>query len=87
MFMIFQASSSVSKAITASNMNFQFEIRNNKLYSSASGYVSKNGCKWDSNPCLQQPVMYKVCLKSNGTGHINVLFYLTSKFYNLLPSK
>jgi len=25
---------------------------------------------------------YKVCLKSNGTGSINVLFYLTSKFYN-----
>jgi len=23
---------------------------------------------------------YEVCLKSNGTGSINVLFYLTSKF-------
>ena len=25
--------------------------------------------------------------KSNGTGFINVLFYLTSKFYNMSPSK
>ena len=32
-------------------------------------------------------VKYEVCLKGNGTGSINVLFYLTSKFYNMSPSK
>jgi len=31
--------------------------------------------------------MYEVCWKSNGIGSINVSFYLTSKFYNMLPSK
>jgi len=34
--------------------------------------------------------IYEVCLKSNksnGTGSINVLFYLTSKFYNMSPLK
>jgi len=25
---------------------------------SASGYVSKIGCEWDSNPCLHQPETY-----------------------------
>jgi len=30
--------------------------------------------------------IYVVCLKSNGTGSINVLFYLTSKFYNISPN-
>jgi len=25
---------------------------------SASGYVSKNGYEWDSNPCPHQPVTY-----------------------------
>jgi len=30
---------------------------------------------------------YEVCLKNNGTKFINVLFYLTSKFYNMSPSK
>jgi len=32
-------------------------------------------------------VLYEVCLKRNGTGSINVLFYLTSKFYSISPSK
>jgi len=31
-------------------------------------------------------LIYEVCLKINGTGSINVLFYLTSKFY-MSPSK
>jgi len=25
---------------------------------SASGYISKNDCKWNSNPCLHQPETY-----------------------------
>ena len=32
-------------------------------------------------------VMYEMCLKNNGTGSINVLFCLTSKFYNMSSSK
>jgi len=31
-------------------------------------------------------VLHEVCLKNIGTGSINVLFYLTSKFYNMSPS-
>ena len=34
-----------------------------------------------------QPQLYELCVKSNGTGSINVLFYLISKFYNMSSSK
>jgi len=27
---------------------------------SSSGYVSKNGCEWDSNPCPHQPEIYSM---------------------------
>jgi len=32
-------------------------MRHHKL-KSASGYVCKNGCEWDSNPCPHQPETY-----------------------------
>ena len=43
--------------------------------------------KFSTKNKLSSEFIYEECLKSNGIGSINVLFYLTSKLYNMSPSK
>jgi len=43
-----------SQGMKASIANL-IKMRRHKL-KSALGYVSKNGCKWGSNPCPHQPI-------------------------------
>jgi len=54
------------------------ENRRHKL-KSASGYVSKNGCEWDLNPCPHQRIYFQIwcgSFHSSRKGLLAWLFWL-----------
>ena len=63
-----------------------FSLRHRKKKSCQKNIITTDGVNRIPTVPLNFAI-YEVCLKSNGTGSINFLFYLTSKFYNMSPSK
>ena len=68
------------------NAPFTSLVKTKKKEESRYSQTAERLCRLQSfRHVAIKAITYEVCLKSNGIGSINVLFYLTSEFDNMSP--